>query len=123
MIIQSSKFTFSEYFYAIDMNSFKPSYGSRATMDAIWFKRTRGLTAVCMGTLSAQAKNAEEFMINHDGRYGGNTEFKWNGVEMWSHNNKFLEMLDAHKIMDPILKGFPAIPKGYEGWFCIKGPS
>lgn len=60
-------------------------------------------------------------MENHDGRYGGNTEYKWNGVEMWSSNNNFLELVAAHKILDPMLKGFPEIPKGYAGWFSIKG--
>lgn len=121
MIIQSSKFTFSEYFYAIDMKSLKPTYGFNASMNAIWFKKTRGQIAVCTGTLSSQGKTVEQFMANHDGRYGGNTEYKWNGTEMWSSSNHFLELMAAHKILDPILQAFPEIPKGYEGWFCIKG--
>lgn len=121
MIIQSSRFTFSEYFYAIDMNSLKPTYGTRASMDAVWFKKTRGQLVVCIGTLSSTGTTVEKFMENHDGRYGGNTEYKWNGTEMWSSSNNFLELVEAHKILDPILKGFPDMPKGYEGWFCIKG--
>jgi hypothetical protein len=121
MILRKHNFNFSEYFYAIDLNSLKPTYANRAEMKAVWFKKTRGQLAVCIGTLSSSGKTVEEFFANHDGRYGGNTEYKWNGKEMWSSNNYFLELVAAHKILDPMLTSFPNVPTGYEGWFSIKG--
>lgn len=121
MIVQRDQFSFSEYFYALDLNSFKPTYGLNGEVKAIWFKKTRGQIAVCMGNLTARATSLDELIQNHDGRYGGNTEYKWNGVEMWSGDNKFVELMAAHKILDPILKNFPNVPAGYTGWYSIKG--
>lgn len=122
MIRQRDAFSASEFFYAINFDSLKVERNS-ATVEAIWFKKKSGERAVCMGKLWSYSKgsqNIEDFMRDFDGRYGGNTEYKWNGTEMWSSDNIFVDMMDAHAILDPILKNFPNIPDGYSGWYAIK---
>jgi hypothetical protein len=122
MIRQRDTFSASEFFYAINFDSLRVN-GSSSSVDAIWFKRKSGERAVCMGKLGsygAGSQNPADFMRNFDGRYGGNTKYKWNGTEMWSDDNIFVDMIEAHKILDPILKNFPNIPEGYTGWYAIK---
>lgn len=122
MIRQRDAFSASEFFYAINFDSLKIE-NSGVTVEAIWFKKKSGDRAVCMGKLwstRAGSENPEDFMRNFDGRYGGHTEYKWNGTEMWSSDNIFVDMMDAHAILDPILKNFPNIPEGYTGWYSIK---
>jgi hypothetical protein len=122
MIRQRDTFSASEFFYALNFDSLRFKGGS-ATVDAIWFKRKSGERAVCMGKLWSRSSGSEtptEFMRDFDGRYGGSTEYKWNGIEMWSDDNNFVGMMEAHRILDPILKNFPNIPEGYTGWYSIK---
>lgn len=123
MIRQRDKFSFSEFFYAINFDSINNSNSVFTTVDAIWFKKKDGIVAVCKGTLWAMTSNSQtvdDFIMNFDGRGGGNTHFKWNGTEMWSVNNVFLDMIEVHRELDPILRNFPAIPEGYTGWHSIK---
>lgn len=123
MIRQRDKFSFSEYFYAINWSTLRSNKdGTVAYVDAIWFKKTRGEIAVCSGTLSNHDTfTKDDFIAGFKyGRYGGNTQYKWNGFEMWSHDNNFLDMIEAHKFLDPILENYPDIPVGYEGWYSIK---
>lgn len=122
MIKQRDKFSFSEYFYAIDWSTFWVNDNNNAIVDAIWFKKTKGEVAVCSGTLSNyDTLNKDDFIAGFKyGRYGGATRYKWNGTEMWSHDNNFLDMIKAHEKLDPILENFPNIPHGYQGWYCIK---
>lgn len=133
MIRQRSKFSFSEFFYAIDFSAMK--FGKDdgdgyywATVPAIWFKRKNGATAVCSGTLRAYSTPANpitspaDFMQHHDGRYGGGTEYKWDGIEMWGSDNNFYDLVEANKMLDPLLEAFEddqSIPAGYDGWFAI----
>ena len=123
MIRQRDAFSSSEFFYAINFNSLVFSRGA-GTVDAVWFKRKSGMWAVCSGRLwsrgAAGDETPEGFIRNFDGRYGGSTEYKWDGTEMWSSDNNFLDMIEAHKVLDPILRNFPNIPDGYTGWYSIK---
>lgn len=134
MIKQSGKFTYREYFYALDLNSLvvKPIKDSAlvsASVKGVWFKRENGLESVCMGTVRTHFTPEEEvtpdyFMEKYrNGRYGGSTKFKWDGTKMWSEDNIFTKMVEAHDYLDPILKNFienQSIPEGYDGWYSIK---
>lgn len=130
MIRQRDKFSAAEFFYAIDFSTIQiqPGYENHGTgtVDAIWFKKKNGVIAACYGTLRASGTaarplhNEADFMFHYDGRYGGNTMYKWDGTEMWGSNNNFLELVEAHKFLDPIRNGFPNIPDGYTGWYSIK---
>lgn len=123
MIRQRDKFSFSEYFYALNFNEMKGSDAVFTTVPALWFKKKNGNVAICKGNLwamTSQSATPDDFILNFDGRYGGRTHFKWDGVEMWSSDNVFVDMLEAHKELDPILQAFPNIPAGYTGWYSIK---
>lgn len=134
MIRQRNKFSLSEFFYAIDFSAMK--HGSDTgngchfvSVPAIWFKRKNGWTAICSGTLSAFATpekpiyTPDDFMKEHDGRYGGATNYKWDGSEMWGSDNNWDGLVKAHDHLDPLLEAFEnnqEIPQGYDGWFSIK---
>lgn len=131
MIRQRDKFSLSEYFYAINFDSFRHTMRAgegqstldQVLVDAIWFKKKDGVLAVCKGSLwgmDRELNTPEDFITKFDGRYGGSTHFKWNGTEMWSSDNHFLRMVEAHRELDPILNDFPNIPAGYTGWYSIK---
>lgn len=131
MIRQRDRFSLSEYFYTINLDSFnlvqREGFGSTSLghgiVDAIWFKKKEGVLSVCKGRLwhmDSRMQTVEDFMETFDGRYGGSTHFKWNGTEMWSSDNNFLRMVEAHRELDPILSDFPNIPAGYTGWYSIK---
>lgn len=130
MIRQRDKFSFSEFFYAIDFSTLRIDAGfgdGHATVKAVWFKKSQGEIAVCTGTLSAYGKpgrrlhDETDFIANFDaGRYGGNTMYKWNGTEMWGYQNNFVKLVEAHGMLAPILEEFPNIPTGYTGWYSIK---
>jgi hypothetical protein len=123
MIRQRDVFSASEFFYAINFNTLRVTSTDAAIVDAVWFKRKSGVLAVCMGHLWSRGRNSQfpdDFMRNFDGRYGGSTKYKWNGTEMWSEDNNFVDMMNAHKILDPILTNFPNIPENYTGWYSIK---
>lgn len=133
MIRQRNTFSFSEFFYAIDFSSMKwgkktESGGQFVTVPAVWFKRKNGYTAVCSGSLNTfstpddSIENADDFIKKHDGRYGGATEYKWDGTEMWGSDNNFYDLVEANKKLDPLLEAFEtdkSIPQGYDGWFSI----
>lgn len=133
MIRQRSKFSFSEFFYAIDFPGMKLGNDGGdgyywVSVPAIWFKRKNGSTAVCSGSLRAYSTPEkpitcpDDFIKHHDGRYGGGTEYKWDGIEMWGSDNNFFDLVEANKILDPLLEAFEedqSIPQGYDGWFSI----
>ena len=90
MIRRSERFTYKEFFYALDLNSLKvkhikDSTLSAASLKAVWFKREKGVVSICIGTVVDYLAADEEitldyFMDNYRfGRYGGSTKFKWDG--------------------------------------------
>lgn len=134
MIRQSDRFTQKEFFYALDLNSLKvkPIHDSALvgiSMNALWFKREKGMLSICKGTIADYLKPEQEvtveyFMDNYrSGRYGGSTQFKWDGEKMWSKDNIYTKLVQAHDSLDPLLQKFlnnQEIPAGYEGWYSVK---
>lgn len=135
-MIREDKFLISKRPYAVFLDSlhvqhspsreYAPGQWSaehwRGDIDAVWFRRRRGETVACYGQLwdlqDVEPKDGEAFLLAHeDGRYGGSTEARWDGVGLWSNglsldNEKFC--LD---ILRPMLENFPALPPGTDGWW------
>lgn len=124
------KFALSRKPYAVDLSSLRVGEVSprwdgaplaRAEIDAVWFRRRRGVTVACIGRLwdyqSPPPVDAAQFLAQAtDGRYGGDCDGRWDGVGYWG--SELPDVRDRHMaILVPMLVAYPAIPDGYDGWW------
>lgn len=125
-MIREDRFLISRRLYAVDLTSFRLRedtktgwFGGRIT--AVWFRRRRGVTVACVGTLWDYQKpapaDALEFLARHDdGRYGGNCLGRWDGENYWGA--QVPDVIERHlALLRPMLANYPAIPDGYDGWW------
>lgn len=137
-MIREEKFAVSRRPYAVDLSSLnvttRTGYQGRlyypASVRAVWFRRRRRggwgpdgavVTVARIGTLwssqDIRPETAVEFLERHtDGRYGGDCQGRWDGVGYWGAED--LDVQDEHlALLRPMLDDYPAIPKGYDGWW------
>ncbi|MGW2739087.1 hypothetical protein ACWC4D_33420 [Streptomyces sp. NPDC001288] len=122
---RENRFLISRKPYAVDIQGLRTSGNNTAYLDAVWFRRRRGVTVACVGHLwdiqNPLPKDAAEFLARHDdGRYGGTCEGRWDGERYWGAQAP--ELIGAHlSLLRPMLANFPAIPPGYDGWWTFQG--
>ncbi|MER6605815.1 hypothetical protein ABT282_07830 [Streptomyces sp. NPDC000927] len=98
----------------------------RGTARAVWFRREKGTTRACIGSLQLWSHYLSEYLnldnptailsADLDGRYGGECEGRWDGTNYWGAEN--LSVMEQHlSILKPMLESFPKIPDGYDGWW------
>jgi hypothetical protein len=128
-MIRDTKFLISQRPYAVDLASLRGSLRPRQNggeyydgqVDAVWFRRRKGVTVACIGTLwdlqDEQPADAVAFLKAHtDGRYGGRTEGRWDGSSYWG--NVTLDVQEKHlAILRPMLDAYPDVPVGFDGWW------
>jgi len=140
-MIREETFTQSHQPYAVNLASLlvterkDPTGGGagyfRAEVLAVWFrrKRPRGgatvLTQACAGRLwdyqDAEPANARAFLAAHtDGRYGGDCQARWDGMELWAPGATEPERAEYLRLLRPMLKAYPAVPDGYDGWWTFR---
>ena len=138
MVEHNRKYS-SKHFYAVDFDNVdlevrpatEPGHFTvhTYTIPAVWFKTKKGLRTVSEGHLrfivrAVEVENyatvEEAFYAKFDGRYGGNSEFQWDGERMYAPNQTFEDMREAQVRLQTYLDGFPEPPTGYTGWFSIK---
>jgi hypothetical protein len=123
---RSDKFLISKRPYAVDLSSLRTTnrasyYDCRIT--AVWFRRRRGDTVACIGTLwdfqdELPATGIEMLERHDDGRYGGNCAGRWDGTGYWGAEE--LDKQAAHlEILKPMLEHYPATPEGFDGWWTF----
>lgn len=128
-MIREDRFLISQRPYAVDLSSLRTStndypsgrksYSGR--IDAVWFRRRRGVTVACVGTLwdiqDEVPANALQFLERHDdGRYGGDCDGRWDGETYWGAGAP--DVIERHLVLlRPMLANYPAIPAGYDGWW------
>ncbi len=61
-----------------------------------------------------------DFANLFDGRYGGVSEFQWDGERMFAPGQGFEAVREAQGRLQGYLDGFPVPPVGFEGWFSLK---
>ncbi|MEU8362339.1 hypothetical protein AB0C27_40605 [Nonomuraea sp. NPDC048882] len=131
-MIRDTRFLISRRPYAVDLASLRGSVkttGPGATartyydgrINAVWYRRRRGVTVACIGTLwdlqDDQPADAVQFLGRHtDGRYGGNAEGRWDGRSYWG-NGTLAEQQQFLAILRPMLAGYPEAPAGFDGWW------
>lgn len=125
-MIREDRFLISRKPYAVDLSSFRIKFyeegkSGMASIDAVWFRRRRGETVACIGTLHTwereEPTSPTSFLEAYtDGRYGGDCTGRWDGESYWG--NVTLEQQKQHlAILRPMLANFPALPDGYDGWW------
>lgn len=138
-MIRQSKFLASLSLYAIDLSSLTrleigriessgaPLY--RYEINAVWFKRRNGMDTANCGYLwdissdlheESDPLEATTFLSYTltDGRYGATCQTRWDGERLWSDPLLDLKSQQADtKFLKMMLKSFPRIPAGYDGWW------
>lgn len=130
-MIREDKFRISRRPYAVDLSEPDSVEEHRHADDAlcysirvnaVWFRRRRGVTVACIGSLwdfqDQRPESVEQFLLRHDdGRYGGTTVGRWDGESYWG-SGVTLEVQNRHlEILVPMLENFPETPRGYDGWW------
>ncbi|WP_188188005.1 hypothetical protein [Nonomuraea sp. SYSU D8015] len=128
-MIRDNRFLVSRRPYAVDLSSLRgtlePRHDGttyyRGRIDAVWYRRRRGVTVACIGTLwdsqDEQPADAVQFLERHtDGRYGGDCDGRWDGTSYWG--NSTLEQQHQHlAVLRPMLANYPELPPGWDGWW------
>ncbi|MFC6081020.1 hypothetical protein [Sphaerisporangium aureirubrum] len=130
-MIRDPRFLISQRPYAVDLTSLRftlreamPGSGRvfyDCRIDAVWFRRRKGTTVACIGTLwdlqDDRPADAVQFLERHaDGRYGGDCDGRWDGQRYWGAQEP--DVIERHlALLRPMLDGYPAIPDGYDGWW------
>lgn len=133
-MIREDRFLISRKPFAVDLDTLRGSrtdtpqglndYYFSGQIDAVWFRRRKGVTVACIGTLwdlqHPEPANAREFLTQHeDGRYGGDCAGRWDGDGYWGHERPDIQARHL-AILRPMLANYPAVPKGFDGWWTFQ---
>jgi hypothetical protein len=133
-MIREDKFLISRKPYAIDLNSLRGTrtetprgrndYYYAGRIDAVWFRRRKGVTVACIGELwdlqYPEPNTARQFLEQHkDGSLGGDCHGRWDGDSYWG-NVTLAEQQRHLTILQPMLANYPAVPDGYDGWWTFQ---
>lgn len=129
-MIREDRFLISRKPYAVDLGSLSQYHRTEGSthasyrVDAVWFRRRRGITVACIGTLwdiqtDPAPKDVAEFLARHDdGRYGGTCDGRWDGERYWGAQEP--DVIASHlDLLRPMLANYPEIPAGYDGWYTF----
>ncbi|MGW2010927.1 hypothetical protein [Streptomyces nigrescens] len=134
-MIRDDRFLISRKPYAVDLSTVSGRQHERGDLiafsgsaDVLWFRRQKGVTRACVGTLMlfshylpAPLDLADPHAIlaaDLDGRYGGDCHGRWDGTGYWGA--EVPEVQRQHlEILQPMLANYPAIPAGYSGWYTF----
>lgn len=137
-MIREDRFLISRKPFAIDLATVTGDqhprgdrYALSGTCNALWFRRRKGVTVACLGTLKLWAHYLPEpvdlddptaiLSADLDGRYGGDTHGRWDGENYWGAQKPF--EIDLHlSVLQPVLANFPALPAGHDGWWTFHTP-
>lgn len=133
-MIREETFLISRKPFAVDLASLRGRqeetprgrnpYYFAGRVDAVWFRRRRGITVACIGTLwdfqYPEPPDARTFLERHeDGRHGGDCEGRWDGESYWG-NGSLAEQERHLAVLRPMLDNYPAVPEGYDGWWTFR---
>lgn len=120
-MIKTEKFLVSRPLYAVTLDTYRLSESGGSYIDAVWFRRRKGVTVACAGEvwnyIRPRPQTAAEFLAAHDdNRYGGDCKARWDGTNLWS----VLDEADRARykaLLVPMLAAYPEIPAGWDGWW------
>ncbi|MER7815624.1 hypothetical protein [Streptomyces sp. NPDC096153] len=131
---RSDTFLISHKPFAIDLSTVELHISAHrddrwwlsGTCRAVWYRRKAGETRACLGRVMLHAAylrtepdlSSPEAMLSNDldGRYGGDTEGRWDGEYYWGAQRP--ETIEQHlAVLRPMMANFPVIPDGFDGWW------
>jgi hypothetical protein len=113
--------------YAVDLIRLirDETYNGAYSVNAVWFRRRRGVTVACIGILRTICRPEPDSVVDFlcrgltDGRYGGVCLGRWDGEGYWGAEPP--GVVDRHlAILRPMLENYPAVPPGYDGWWTFR---
>jgi hypothetical protein len=133
---RETRFLISRKSFAIDLTSIRGdqhplgdrhAYSGHA--NALWYRRRKGVTVACIGTLGLWSHYLPEplnlddphaiLSADLDGRYGGDCHGRWDGTGYWGAED--LDVQQQHlAVLRPMLDRCPVIPDGYDGWWTFQ---
>lgn len=117
-LVKLDKFSPSKRPYAFRWETFSINGWGLASVEAIWPGRKNGRTTASYGHLTGRHATPEEFIEQVDMRYGGYSIGKWDGENLITDQSRAMRYCSSlAEQLDIILRGFPAVPDDYEGWF------
>lgn len=131
-MIRAPKLVPSRPMYAFNPATWrKASYGG-FEVDAVWFKRKRGVIVATMGTYhpfvcghGAEEPDSGEYLpwieAANDNRYGGSWLAKWDGTGLLCYDPPVSPDVAAERIkfLTAVLAGFPDPPADLDGWWTF----
>jgi hypothetical protein len=128
---RTDRFLISHRLYAVDLTSLTGhrtptpqghnEYYFDGRIDAVWYRRRRGVTVACIGQLwdlqYPEPADGRAFLEQHtDGRHGGTCHGRWDGDSYWG-TGTLTDQEEHLAILRPMLDQFPTVPAGYDGWW------
>lgn len=136
-MIRDDRFLISRKSFAIDLSTVTGTQNERGDhiafsgrADAVWYRRVRGVTRACIGSLMLWDHFLPEpldlsdpvavLSARLDGRYGGDCKGRWDGNGYWGVED--LDIQAQHlALLRPMLDNYPFAPRSYDGWWCFDG--
>lgn len=129
-MIREDRFVISRKPFAVDLGTLRTvdrvrdngSHYYEGRINAVWFRRRRGETVACIGTLwdfqdGLPTSDPLQFLARHtDGRHGGDCHGRWDGASYWG-NTTLVQQATHLAILQPMLANYPEIPASYDGWW------
>ena len=132
-MIREDRFLISRKPFAVDLASLRTVEHTRqdgshyysGRIDAAWYRRRKGITVACIGTLwdfqDEQPTDGRQFLEQHDdGRHGGDCSGRWDGDSYWGNVTLDTQRQHLH-VLRPMLANYPSLPPGYDGWWTFQG--
>jgi hypothetical protein len=135
-VIRADRLAPSRPMYAFNPATWaKDTWGNGFNVAAVWFKRKSGVLTAFMGDYRPMvirrdrqpAGDTYEVWITaaDDNRYGGSWLASWNGTGLLSYDQPVTpdETAKRVKFLDAMLRGYPAPPAGFDGWWTFPRPA
>lgn len=129
-MIRTERFRLSDRPYAVDLSSLTVNTYGCHQVDAMWFRRRRGVTVACAGDLHTglygepAPVDARDFLTRYtDGRHGGHAAARWDGNNLWAPEMSKDEQDRYYELLKPMLDAYPEVPYGFDGWWTFQVPS
>ncbi|MFI5938023.1 hypothetical protein [Actinoplanes sp. NPDC051494] len=130
-MIRAARLAVSRPMYAFKPDTWRERYVGSFEVDAVWFKRKDGILSAVIGTYhpmvlgwhNEPTDGTYESWIAaaDDNRYGGSWAAKWNGDGLLCFDTPVApDTVHEHiDFLNPMLKNFPDVPTGYDGWWTF----
>lgn len=129
-MIRAARLAASRPMYAFDPATWNLTpYGP--VVRAVWFKRKKGRLVASMGVYHPMVERRDQrptdgtyeawIAAADDNRYGGAHTASWDGTALLNSDQPVSPEVAAERVafLDAMLKGYPGVPAGFDGWWTF----